>query len=97
MFSGVTAEAFLWASAGGSLVWGFTTLVAPSILAAELYSVAESLTFEAAHGVWNENFDVVPDVTGEQGRRQGGRLEGQYEQTGVASLPVPEGGQTAYV
>ena len=86
MFGGTAAEAFDRAGARRSLVCRFTTLVASGVLVTEFDSVTESLTFVAAHGIGNEDFDVVSNVAGEKSGRQGGCLEGKAEQTGVTRV-----------
>ena len=78
-------------------MWCITALVAPGVFVAEFDRVTESLTLEAAHGIWNVNVHVVANVTGEQGGRQSGRLKGEAEEAGIASFSVLERGQTAHV
>ena len=97
MFGGTAAEAFDRAGARRSLVCRLTTLVASGVLVTEFDSVAESLTFVAAHGIGNEDFDVVSNVAGEKSGRQGGCLEGKAEQTGVTPLSIFEGRQSAHM
>ena len=78
-------------------MWRFTTPVALGISLAEFDGVSESLALETAHGVGDEDVDVVFDVTSEQSGWQSGGLEGQDEEAGVAPLTVSEGGQSPHV
>ena len=78
-------------------MWRFTAFVASAISVAKFDRVSEALSFEASHGIWNVNVDVVTNVTSEQGGRQSGGLKRDTEEAGVTSLSVFEGSQAAHV
>ena len=94
MVRGIAAEALYWSGTGSPVMRCCTALVAPGLLSAEFVAVTKSLTLETAHGVRDEDVDVVLDVAGEQGGGQCGRLEGENEEAGVSPLSVFEGGKT---
>ena len=65
MVGGSAAEAFCRGGAGRPLVWWCSTFVASGFLFAEFDCVTESLAFVAAHGVRDEDVDVVAYVSSE--------------------------------
>ena len=91
-----TAQACCWFGTCCAIMWRRTALVAPSFLLTKLAAMAKFLALKTAKRVRDVGANVVSEVTGVEGGRQGGGLEGKDEETGRTSLTISEGGHAPH-